>query len=82
MEEKNIINKFGKKVEQFGILAKGKGFDKEIIIKPACMIACSEEMSTNYGDELKAMDKIIELCKQIDDQEKFLQSVLLLAGIE
>lgn len=82
MADRDIVNKFGDKVEQFGILAKSKGFDKEAIIKPACIIACSEQMEANYGDELKAMDKIIELCKQIDDQEKFLQKVLLLAGIE
>ena len=82
MTEAEKLDLFGEKVDEFGKLAKSKGFDKEDIIKPACIIACSEQMSENYGDELKAMDKLIELCKQTDDGEKLLQEVLLLAGIE
>lgn len=82
MERKNVIGEFGERVEQFGKLAINKGFNKEDIIKPICIIACSEQMEENYGDEVKAMDKIIELCKQINDGEKLLQEVLLLAGIE
>ena len=82
MGSKNIISEFGERVEKFGRLATSKGFDKENIIKPICIIACSEQMEENYGDELKAMDKVIELCNQIDDGEKLLQEVLLLAGIE
>ena len=82
MNDTEKLEEFGKKVEEFGKLAKSKGFDKENIIKSACIIACSEQMEEHYGDELKAMDKVIELCTQYDDGEKFLQQVLLLAGIE
>ena len=82
MEETENLDLFGEKVEKFGKLATQKGFRKDEIIKPACILACSEQMETNYGDELKAMDKIIELCEQIDDEEVFLQKVLLLAGID
>lgn len=82
MTDAEKLNLFGDKVVEFGKLAKSKGFDKEYIIKPACIIAGSKQMHQNYGDTLKAMDKVIELCEQIDDGEKFLQAVLALAGIE
>ncbi len=82
MQDTEKLELFGEKVDQFGKLAKRKGFRKDEIIKPACILACSEQMEKHYGDELKAMDKIIELCEQIDDEEKFIQEVCLLAGIE
>lgn len=82
MTEEQKLEEFGKKVRKFGKLAKSKGFDKEEIIKPACIIAGSEQMHQSYGDTLKAMDKVIELCEQIDDEDDFLQAVLSLAGIE
>ena len=80
--EKDIIKEFGDLVEQFGILSKSKGFDKDEIIQPVCIIACSKEMEENFGDEIQAKNRIIELCKQTDSGEKLLQEVLLLAGIE
>ncbi|MDE7330302.1 MAG: hypothetical protein K2N30_04335 [Clostridia bacterium] len=82
MTDTETLNLFGEKVEKFGKLAKSKGFHKDEIIKPDCILACSEQMEINYGDELKAMDKIIELCEKIDDEEKFIQAVLSLTGIE
>ncbi len=82
MTESEKLDVYGEKIILFGKLAKSKGFDKENIIKPACIIAASKEMHENYGDNLEAMDKVIELCKEIDDGEKFLQAVLKLAGIE
>ncbi|AWW06097.1 MAG: hypothetical protein [Caudoviricetes sp.] len=82
MTDAERLEVLGEKVKKFGELAKSKGFHKEEIIKPACILAGSQEMHDNYGDTLKAMDKIIELCEQIDDEEKFLQEVLALTGIE
>lgn len=82
MTDSERLDLLGEKVKEFGKLAKSKGFRKDEIIKPACILAGSKEMHENYGDTLKAMDKIIELCEQIDDEEKFIQEVCLLAGIE
>lgn len=82
MTDKEKYAELEKKASEFCKLAKSKGFDKEYIIKPACIVACSEQMDEHYGDELEAMDKVIELCEKYDDGEKFLQQVLLLAGIE
>ena len=39
-------------------------------------------MEDNFGDEIKAMKQIIELCKKTENGEKLLQEVLSLAGIE
>ena len=79
---KNAIKEFGYLVEEFGRLAKNKGFDKDEVIKPICIISCSEQMEDNFGDEIKAMKQIIELCKKTENGEKLLQEVLSLAGIE
>lgn len=82
MTETDNLDIYGEKVARFGKLAKSKGFDKEYIIKPACIIAASKEMLENYGNEIEAMDKVIELCEEMNDGEKLLQAVLKLAGIE
>ncbi len=82
MTEEEKLNLLEQKATEFCLLGKRKGFRKDEIIKSACILACSEQMEKHYGDELKAMDKIIELCEQIDDEEKFIQEVCLLAGIE
>ncbi len=36
------------------------------------IIKSTTQMEEHYWDELKAMDKIIALCEQIDDEEKFI----------
>lgn len=69
------------KVRKFADLAKSKDFHIDTV-KSACIIAGSEQMHKNYGDYPEALDKVVELCKQIDDEEKFLQEVLSLAGID
>lgn len=73
---------FGDKVREFLGLATDKGFPKDEVIMPACIMAGSKQMHEHYGDSIKAMEKVIELCKQYDDQEEFLEAVLRLTGVE
>ena len=61
MTDAERLEILGEKVRKFGLLAKSKGFNKEEIIKPACIVAGSEQMHQSYGDTLKAMDKVIEI---------------------
>lgn len=77
-ERSNIVRD---KVGKFAELAKSKNYNIDTI-KSACIIAGSEQMHKNFGDYPEALDKLIELCKQTDDEEIFLQKVLLLAGID
>ena len=78
--ERSVIRR--EKLRKFFQLAKSKGFHKEETMKPACIIAFSEQMEENYGDEFKALDKITELCQEYDYETDFIDAVLKLAGIE
>ena len=78
-EERSIIVK--EKVGQFAELAKFKGYHIDAV-KAACFIAGSKEMHDNFADYPEALDKMIELCQQIEKEDMFLQTVIELAGIK
>lgn len=68
-------------VDEFIALARGKGYTEDAI-EIMLMLSCCDAMEDNYGDSVKTLKKMIELCKQCKTGDECVGEVCLLAGIE